>query len=93
MAYVVRTSSLVGRVLPDGGGLISFIQPILGRNDVHAPQAPIEPMSGVGILLHLEGVVFDVVDGRQDDPCALFFNPGQDWLRPEDEGEKQTSRF
>lgn len=91
LVYLVRMSSLVGHILPDGGGLVPFIQPILRRNDVHAPQPPVVPVSGVGILLHLKGVVFDVVYGRQEDPSALFFNPGQDWLRPEEEGEKQTS--
>lgn len=90
--HVVQTSFLFGWFLPDGGGLVSFIQPILRRNDVHAPQAPVVSVSGVSILLHLEGVVFDVIYGRQDDPSALLFNPGQDRLRPEEHGEKPTSR-
>lgn len=85
----VQMSSLIGCFLPDRGGLISFIQPILGRNDVHAPQTPVVSVSGVSVLLHLEGVVFDVIYGRQDDPSALFFYPGQDRLRPEEEENKQ----
>lgn len=82
----------MGWVLPDGGGLVSFIQPILRRNDVHAPQAPVVTVSGVSVLLHLKGVVFDVIYRRQDDPSVLFFYPGQDRLSPEEEqGKKQTS--
>lgn len=80
------------RFLPDGGGLVSFIQPVLRRNDVHAPQAPVVAVSGVSVLLHLEGVVLDVIYRRQDYPTAGFFYPGQDRLGPEEErGEKQQT--
>lgn len=71
--------------LPDGGGLVSFIQPILRRDYVHAPQAPVVAVSRVSVLLHLEGVVFDVIYRRQDDPSPVFFYPRQDRLGPERE--------
>lgn len=30
----------------------------------------------------LEGIMVDVVDGRQDDPCAVLFDPHQNRLGP-----------
>lgn len=39
-------------------------------------------MGGVGVLLHLERVVLDVVNGRQDDAGVILLHAGQDGLGP-----------
>lgn len=69
--------------LPDGGSLISFVQPILRWDDVHAPESPVVAMSCISILLHLEGVVLDIIYRREDYPSVIFFHSGEDRLSPE----------
>lgn len=51
---------------PDGKGRVSGVPPVFRGADVHAPQLPAVPVGRVLIPLHLEGVLFDVVDGRED---------------------------
>lgn len=67
---------------PDGGSLISFIQPILWRNDVHAPESPVVAVSCISVLLHLKCVVLDIIYRRKDYPGVIFFHSGEDRLRP-----------
>lgn len=67
---------------PDRGRLIALVQPLLWGDDVHTPQAPVVAMGSIGILLHLKGVVLDVVYGRKDDAGVIFFHPGQNRFRP-----------
>lgn len=67
---------------PDRGRLIALVQPLLRGDDVHTPQAPVVAVGSIGILLHLEGVVLDVVYGRKDDTAVIFFHPGQNRFRP-----------
>ena len=67
---------------PDRGRLIALIQPILGGDDVHAPQAPVVAVGSVGVLLHFKRVVLDVVDGGKDDAAVVLFHPGQDGFGP-----------
>lgn len=68
---------------PDGGSLISFVQPILRRNDIHAPESPVVSVSCIGVLLHLKRVVLDIIYRRKDYPSVIFFHSGEDRLRPE----------
>lgn len=72
---------------PDRGRLIALVQPLLRRDDVHAPQPPVVAVGSVGVLLHLERVVFDVVYGGQDDAGVILLHPGQNWLGPCGGGE------
>lgn len=67
---------------PDRSRLIALVQPLLRRDDVHAPQPPVVAVGGVGVLLHLERVVFDVVYGGQDDAGVILLHPGQNGLGP-----------
>lgn len=67
---------------PDRGRLIALVQPFLRRDDVHAPQPPVVAMGSVGILLHLERVVLDVVYGRQDDARVILLHSGQNGFSP-----------
>lgn len=69
-------------MLPDGGCLVALVQPLLRGDNVHAPQAPVVAMGRVSVLLHLECVELDVVDGREDDPGMVLLHSGQDRLRP-----------
>lgn len=69
--------------LPDRGGRVPLVPPLLGRVDVHAPQLPVVAVARVLIALHLERVVLDVVDGGEDDPLAVFFDSGQNRLGPD----------
>lgn len=69
-------------MLPDGSCLIALVQPLLRGDNVHAPQAPVVAMGRVSVLLHLECVELDVVDGREDDPGVVLLHPGQNRLRP-----------
>lgn len=69
--------------MPDGCGHVPFVPPLLGRVDVHAPQFPVVAVARVLVALHLEGVVLDVVDGRQDDPLMVLFYSGQHRLGPD----------
>lgn len=39
-------------------------------------------MGSVGILLHLKGVVLDVVDGGQDDAGVILLHPSQNGVGP-----------
>lgn len=72
---------------PDGGGLVAPVQPLLRRDDVHAPETPVVAVGGVGVLLHLEGVVLDVVYGRQDDAGMILLHAGQDGHGPGGDGK------
>lgn len=74
---------------PDGGGLVAPVQPLLRRDDVHAPETPVVAVGGVGVLLHLERVVLDVVDGRQDDAGVILLHAGQDGLGPGEGGKRR----
>lgn len=67
---------------PDGRRLVAAVQPVLGRDDVHAPKAPVVAVGRAGVLLHLERVVLDVVDGWQDDPPAVLPDPRKGGLGP-----------
>ena len=67
---------------PDGRRLVAAVQPVLGRDDVHAPKAPVVAVGCAGVLLHLERVVLDVVDGWQDDPPAVLPDPRKGGLGP-----------
>ena len=67
---------------PDGRRLVALVQPLLGGADVHAPEAPVVAVRAVGVLLHLERVVLDVVDGREDDPPVVVLDPAQNRLGP-----------
>lgn len=49
-------------------------------------------MGGVGVLLHLECVVLDVVDGGEDDAGVILLHPGQDGFRPLDGKEREKFR-
>lgn len=69
--------------LPDGGSLIASVQPILRWDDVHAPEAPVVAMSCISVLLHLKGVVLDIIYRREDYPSVIFFHSGEDRLSPE----------
>lgn len=88
------------RPSPDRGRLIALVQPLLRRDDVHAPQSPVVAVGSVGVLLHLERVVLDVVDGGQDDARVILLHPGQNGFGPLDEkrhrvkyaGEKKRAR-
>ena len=77
---------------PDRGCLIALVQPFLRRDDVHAPQTPVVAVGGVGILLHLERVVLDVVYGGQDDAGVILLHPGQDGFSPLDWEKTQELR-
>lgn len=74
---------------PDGGSLIALIQPILRRNDVHAPESPVVAVSCVGVLLHLKRVVLDIIYRGKDYPSVIFFHSGEDRVRPELVREKR----
>lgn len=39
-------------------------------------------MGSVGVLLHLKGVVLDVVDGGQDDAGVILLHPSQNGVGP-----------
>ena len=80
------------RLSPDRGRLITLVQPFLRRDDVHAPQTPVVAVGRVGILLHLERVVLDVVYGRQDDAGVILLHPGQDGFSPLDWEKTQELR-
>lgn len=67
---------------PDGRRLIAAVQPVLGRDDVHAPEAPVVAVGRAGVLLHLERVVLDVINGWQDDPPAVLPDPRKGGLGP-----------
>lgn len=69
--------------VPDGSRHVAVVPPLFGRVDVHAPQLPVVAVARVLVALHLKGVVFDVVDGRQDDPLMVFFYSGQYRLSPD----------
>lgn len=68
--------------LPDGSRLIPFIKPVLGRDYIHAPESPVITVGCIGILLHFERVVLDIVNSWEDDPLSVFFDPGKRWLHP-----------
>lgn len=80
------------RLSPDRGRLITLVQPFLRRDDVHAPQTPVVAVGRVGILLHLERVVLDVVYGGQDDAGVILLHPGQDGFSPSDWEKTQELR-
>ena len=67
---------------PDGRCLVAAVQPVLGRNDVHAPEPPVVAVGRAGVLLHLKRVVLDVVDGRQDDAPPVLPDPREGGLGP-----------
>lgn len=67
---------------PDRGRLITLVQPLLWRDDVHAPQPPVVAMGSVGVLLDLKRVVLDVVYGGQDDAGVILLHPGQNGFSP-----------
>lgn len=69
--------------LPNGSRHVSLVPPLLGGIDVHAPKLPVVAVARVLVALHLECVVLDVVDGRQDDPPVILFYSGQNWFCPE----------
>lgn len=69
--------------LPDWSSFISSVQPILRRDDVHAPKAPVVAMSRISVLLHLKGIVLDIIYRREDYPSVIFFHSGEDRLSPE----------
>ena len=71
---------------PDGGSFIALVEPLLRRDDVHAPQAPVVAVRRVGVLLHLKRVVLDVINGGEDNPRMIFPHPSKDGLGP---GEKK----
>lgn len=77
---------------PDRGCLVALIQPLLRGDDVHTPQAPVVAVGSVGVLLHLKGVVFDVVYGRKDDAGVILFHPGQNRFRPLERERKKKTR-
>lgn len=81
------------RLSPDRGRLIALVQPLLRRDDVHAPQPPVVAMGGVGILLHLKRVVLDVVYGRQDDAGVILLHPGQNRFSPLDVKKDRSSEL
>lgn len=68
---------------PDGEGRVSCIPPVLWGADVHAPQLPAVSMGRVLIPLHLESVLFDVVNGGEDHSLPVLLNTGEDRLSPE----------
>lgn len=67
---------------PDWRGLVAAVQPVLGRHDVHAPEPPVVAVGGAGVLLHLERVELDVVDGGQHDAPAVLPDPREGGLGP-----------
>ncbi len=69
--------------LPDGGSLIASVQPILRWDDVHAPEAPVVAMSCISVLLHLKGVVLDIIYRGEHYPSVIFFHSGEDRHSPE----------
>lgn len=75
---------------PDGGRLVALIQPLMRRDDVHTPQSPVVAVCGVGVLLHLERVVLDVVYGGEDDARVILLHPCQDGFSPLDKREREV---
>ncbi len=69
--------------LPDGGSLIASVQPILRWDDVHAPEAPVVAVSCISVLLHLKGVVLDIIYRGEHYPSVIFFHSGEDRHSPE----------
>ena len=80
------------RPSPDRGCLIALVQPLLRRDDVHAPQSPVVAVGGVGVLLHLKRVVLDVVYGGQDDAGVILLHPGQNRFSPVDLEKRKKLR-
>lgn len=85
--FIEQSSSIMDTVRqagpsPDWGRLIALVQPLLRRDDVHAPEAPVVAVGRIGVLLHLERVVFDVVYGGQDDAGVVLLHPGQNRFGP-----------
>lgn len=70
---------------PDGERRVSGVPPVFRGADVHAPQLPAVPMGRVLIPLHLKGVLFDVVDGREDHSLPVLLDAGENRLGPETE--------
>lgn len=73
-------------MLPDWRGGVVQIPPGLGGVQIATPQFPVKALSGQRILLHLESVVFDVVERRGDDPRPVLLDPLENRLGPEDDG-------
>lgn len=68
---------------PDGERRVSGVPPVLRRADVHAPQLPAVPVGRVLIPLHLEGVLFDVVNRWEDHSLPVLLDSGENRLSPE----------
>lgn len=67
---------------PDRERRVSGVPPVFWGADVHAPELPAVPVGRVLIALHFEVVLFDVIDGREDNPLPVFLDAGQNRLSP-----------
>lgn len=72
---------------------VSLLPPLFGWINVHAPQFPVVAMARVLVALHLEGIVLDVVDWRQDNPLVVFLYSSQNWFCPEKSANTLTRTF
>lgn len=73
----------VTSMLPDWRRGVVQVPPGLGWVQVATPQLPVEALSGQRILLHLEGVVFNVIERWGDDSRPVLFDPLENWFGPE----------
>lgn len=77
----------VRSTLPDWRGGVVQVPPGLWWVKVATPQLPVEALSRQRVLLHLECVVFNVVERWRDDPRPVLLDPLENWLSPEDNGK------